>query len=110
MAKKSVNKHCVLTPVKVLPWQIGERNVNDLKRKIFIIEKENIKGRGDSVQKHGDGNKGKSETKIVKRKMEGQKLEEIRGCEREAEIKIKQNKIFLKGTSLLGEKGQKITN
>ena len=47
MAKKSMNKHCVLTPVKVLPWQIGERNVNDLKRKIFTIEKENMKGRGD---------------------------------------------------------------
>ena len=79
-----------------------------------MIRKKNIHHREreyeGEVQKHDDGSKGKSETKIVKRKMEGQKLEEIRGCEREAEIKIKQNKIFLKGTSSLGEKGQKITN
>ena len=105
MAKKSVNEHCVLTPVKVLPWQIGERNVNDLKRKILSSEKEKIKGGGDSIQKHGGEMREKSEMKVMKRKMVGEKLQESRGCEREAENE-KQN--IFKGVPIRsGKMGRK---
>ena len=86
--------------MKVLPWYTTERNAKDLKRKTLSIQKENLKGWGDLIQKHGGENGKKSENCVeIRKKMEGEK---VRGLE--SEIEQNKNKIFLRGTDSLGPK------
>ena len=95
--KNSIIINCEPTPGNCLPWHLEERNVTNLKRNILSVQK--IKLKEGAFQKHSSKNvrekPEKSEDFDKIEQLDGEKVQNGRGCE--TSVEKKSNKKFFKG-------------